>query len=182
MATVLLIRHAEKPTPDDAVKGVDEAGSPDPHELSVLGWQRAGALAALLGNKAAVQRLGLEPPRHLFAPRPTEDKPSERSMHTLQPLADALGLSIHLDFAVGQEDALAQRVAGLNDCVLIAWQHEGLVKIALELAGKKQAVPDSWPTDRYDLIWLFKGDPANGMIFRQLPQRLLAGDQFDPID
>ncbi|MFC5608352.1 hypothetical protein [Variovorax soli] len=179
MASIIVIRHAEKPTPDDAVQGVDEAGCPDRHELSVLGWQRAGALAALLGDRTALRQHGLEPPRHLFAPRPTSDKPSERSLHTLQPLADTLGLPIRLDFAVGDERALARAAAQLDDWVLIAWQHEGIVKIARELAAKSQPVPDSWPTDRFDLIWLFSGDPARGMRFRQLPQRLLAGDRAD---
>lgn len=182
MAVVLLIRHAEKPTPDDAVQGVDEAGRPDPHELSVLGWQRAGALAALLADKGALRRTGLEPPRHLFAPCPTSDKPSARSMRTLQPLADALELPIRLDFAVGQEEALARTVATLPGTVLVAWQHEGLVKIARTLADASQELPESWPTDRYDLIWEFSGDAVGAMRLRQMPQLLLAGDQTAAID
>mgnify|MGYP003584056171 CR=1 FL=1 len=181
MACILVIRHAEKPTPDDAVQGVDEAGRPDPNELSVIGWQRAGALAALLGDQATLHKLGLGLPRHLFAPCPTADKPSARSMRTLQPLADALGLPIRLDFAVGDERALAQAAAGLDDWVLIAWPHEGIVKIAKELAAKEQPLPDGWPSDRYDLMWLFSGGPLGGMRFRQVPQQLLAGDRADPI-
>lgn len=177
MPTILVIRHAEEPTPDNAVLGVDETGRPDPNELSVLGWQRAGALAALLGDETAARRFGVEQPHYLFAPCPTQGKPSTRGMRTLQPLADALNLPIRLDFAVGQEDALARAAAGLDNCVLIAWQHKGIARIAQTLAGRAQAVPDSWPSDRYDLIWLFSEDPRRGMSFRQLPQRLLAGDQ-----
>lgn len=41
---VRAIRHAEKPTPDGAVQGVSASGLPNPDELSVRGWQRAGAL------------------------------------------------------------------------------------------------------------------------------------------
>jgi len=180
MPQVLLIRHAEKPTPDDAVQGVDESGRPDANELSVLGWQRAGALAALLSADEPLQRLGLKRPRHLFAPCPTSEAPSARSVRTLQPLADVLQLPVTLDFTLGDEAALARAAAALEDGVLIAWQHERLPRIAAALAGAMDGLPDAWPADRYDLIWAFDGT-RDRWRFRQIPQLLLAGDQATPI-
>lgn len=38
MPSIFVLRHAEKPTPDDVVRGVDDFGRPNPQELSVLGW------------------------------------------------------------------------------------------------------------------------------------------------
>lgn len=181
MTRLLIIRHAEKPTPDDAVRGVDEAGRMDSNELSVIGWQRAGALAALFGKEPLLASLGLERPRYLFAPSPTAAEPSARSMRTLQPLADALGLPISLEFAVGQESGLVRAVSALEGCVLISWQHEGIASIAALLAGDStKSVPTAWPTDRFDIIWEFSGSPS-GWAFRQLPQMLLAGDRASAI-
>lgn len=90
MKSILVIRHAEKATPDDVVRAVDEFGHPNPHELSVLGWRRAGAIAALLGNPSRMEGSGLQQPRHLFAPMPTTEAPNIRAIRTLQPLADDL--------------------------------------------------------------------------------------------
>lgn len=181
MPQVLLIRHAEKPTPDDAVQGVDEAGRPDANELSVLGWQRAGALAALLSSQQQLQELGLERPRHLFAPCPTSDAPSARSVRTLQPVADVLQLPISLDFTLDDEPALARAAAALDGCVLIAWQHERLPRLAAALAGAADGLPAEWPTDRYDLIWAFDRT-GGGWRFWQVPQMLLAGDKASLIE
>lgn len=180
MGPFMLMRHGEKPTPDDVVRGVDESGRPDPNGLSVLGWQRAGALAALFGHPDALRQRGLKTPRHLFAPRPTASRPSARSVRTLQPLADVLGLPISLRFAVGGEHALLAELGRLDGCVLVAWQHRGIAKIAAGLAAAGQAVPGRWPEDRYDLVWLFTGRPGHCR-FEQVPLRLLAGDQPAPI-
>ena len=182
MTQILLIRHAEKPTPDAVVNGVDETGKTDRDELSVLGWQRAGALAALLCEEGAKRRMDLQQPRHLFAARPTSDKPSARSVRTLQPLADVLGLPISLEFAAGQESEVAKALRALDGCALVAWQHQGLVKIAAALCPSgDRGPPDHWPADRYDLIWALEGEPDTWR-FRQVPQLLLAGDCDSPIE
>jgi len=176
MARILLIRHAEKPTPDRVVRGVDEFGQLDPNDLSVLGWQRAGALAVLLGDERSSRLLGFARPMHLFAAAPTDAAPSARSVSTLKPLADVLNVPIRLDFSVGEERQLAEHAAALNGSILIAWQHEGIVKIAAELAASNQALPAQWPADRYDLIWALTGSLGRCR-FEQIPQELLAGDR-----
>ena len=43
-------------------------------------------------------------------------------------------------------------------------------------------VPQVWPDDRYDLVWIIEPGPAGGGLrLRQVPQSLLAGDRPDPI-
>jgi hypothetical protein len=180
MPSILVMRHAEKPTPDDVVRGVDDFGRPNPQELSVLGWQRAGALAAVLGNANRMRDSGLRQPGHLFAARPTADKPSVRSLRTLQPLADVLGLAVSLEFAVGEEAPLIHRLRALDACVLVAWEHKAITAIATLLLGSNAGVPACWPDDRYDLVWAFEPE-GGGWRMTQIPQLLLAGDRADPI-
>lgn len=183
MTSILVIRHAEKPTPDNVVRAVDDFGRPNPHELSVLGWQRAGALAALLGNANRRTQSGLKQPRHLFTARPTAEKPSARSLRTLQPLADVLGLAVSLEFAVGEEVALTRRLRALalDGCVLVAWEHETIMTIATLLLGSNESLPECWPDDRNDLVWAFHPE-GEGWRMTQVPQLLLAGDRADPIE
>ncbi|MGO4396348.1 hypothetical protein AB4Z46_33880 [Variovorax sp. M-6] len=181
MTYLFVIRHAEKPTPDNVVQAVDDFGRPNPHELSVLGWQRAGALAALFGSPSRLTASGLEQPRHLFAARPTAEKPSARSLRTLQPLADVLGLAGSLEFAVGEEAALVHRLRSLEGCVLVAWEHKAIVAIATLLLGSNASLPACWPEDRFDLVWAFHRR-GEGWRVSQIPQLLLAGDRADPIE
>ena len=44
---LIIIRHAEKPDPQANIGGVSEAGGADRNDLTVRGWQRAGALVRL---------------------------------------------------------------------------------------------------------------------------------------
>ena len=41
---IMIIRHAERPPDDGLIHGVNMSGTKDPEELTVRGWQRAGAL------------------------------------------------------------------------------------------------------------------------------------------
>ena len=70
--TILIIRHAEKPTLGGD-SGVDLSGAESSHSLTPRGWQRAGAWAQLfvppLGQKPA-----LPTPTALFASAPRESR------------------------------------------------------------------------------------------------------------
>jgi hypothetical protein len=61
---IMRMRHAAKPSEDGSVVRVDEFGHPSKDELSVRGWQRAGALV------------------RLFAPAIQSAVHSKRSKHT----------------------------------------------------------------------------------------------------
>lgn len=178
---VLVIRHGEKPTPDGVVRAVDEFGRSNEHELSVLGWQRAGALAALLGKANRLHESGLQQPRYLFAARPTPEAPSARAVRTLQPLADVLGLPISLEFSVGAEGDLVHRLQSLDGCSLVAWEHTAIIAIATILLGTNADLPICWPDDRFDLVWAFT---RSGDVWQltQIPQLLLVGDRSHPIE
>src|SRR4051794_11953826 len=88
---IMIIRHAEKPSGDGRVQGVDFTGRTNPEELSVRGWQRAGGLVGFFAGRDPAP---VEMPQFLFAPRPTEQEPSVRALHTLVPLADWLGRTV----------------------------------------------------------------------------------------
>lgn len=165
---IILLRHAEKPSDDAVINGVDAQGRPDANELSVRGWQRAGAL---LGLFAPGGSLGV--PGSLFAERPTDAHPSRRCVSTLQPLADRLGLSLDVRFKRGEEAELAEALMQCQGTVLAAWDHRHLVEIARALPGAPGV--EDWPEQCFDRLWIFSRDGA-GWRFEDRPQDLLAGD------
>ena len=72
-AHVMIIRHGEKPSADGTIAGVTTDGDADPNELSVRGWQRAGALVRFFAPIAgAPLRPGIATPAHVFAQRPVD--------------------------------------------------------------------------------------------------------------
>lgn len=166
--TIILLRHAEKP---GAEGGVDIHGRPDDDELSVRGWQRAGALARLFAPGGG--ELGV--PGALFAERPCSAHPSRRCVSTLQPLAERLGLSLDLNFQRGEETDLAHALTRTEGLVLAAWDHRHLGKIADALLGSAGIAPTDWPEQSFDRFWIFSREDL-GWKFEDRPQRLLAGD------
>jgi hypothetical protein len=158
--TVLVIRHAEKPGQGGSI-GVSESGTADPNQLSVRGWQRAGALTQLFSGESA-RHPGDTNPDWLIAAAPSDDYPSLRSASTLTPLSRLLDLPISLHFTPGDEAALAHHLDGLDGTILVAWEHERIPELARHLMSGDDTVSNSWPDDRFDLIWLFvqRGHPA----------------------
>ena len=54
--------------------------------------------------------------------------------------------------------------------------------IANALLGNTTTVPQIWPGDRFDLVWVFTLTTATGTYaFAQVPQLLLSGDQVTQI-
>src|SRR5437667_3230237 len=104
---ILLIRHAEKP--DEKNAGVSPDGTQNEKDLTVRGWQRAGALACFFASPSA-----------LFASHSSSNRPRQ----TLLPLAEKLGIAINMDYGKGDEDRLAARAKTCDGVVLICWQHE----------------------------------------------------------
>lgn len=182
-ALVMIVRHAEKPTADGRLGGVTADGRADPHSLSVRGWQRAGALVPFFTATAPSRRSGIDVPAVLCAPRPTDAAPSRRAGQTLEPLADALGLSIDLRFAKGDEAELAHALRGAQGPVLIAWEHRRIPALVDGLCDAALQRPSTWPDDRFDLVWcLRRGPGAAPFALSQVPQLLLHGDSARPIE
>ncbi len=183
-AAILLVRHAEKPIGDGPPHGVTIDGDLDPESLIPLGWQRAGALVALFAPRPdPVGRPPVVPtPTHLFASRIGADSSSRRPRETLEPLAARLGLTIDTSYLKEQAVELIDAVRAIDGVVLVSWEHRLIPLMAERIVSGSAGVPTVWPSDRFDLVWVFEPDgTGSGYGFRQVPQMLLAGDRPDPI-
>jgi hypothetical protein len=180
---IMIIRHGEKPDDGGEVKGVSANGDPDPEELAVRGWQRAGALVRLFtppGGNPVDQRLAA--PGDIFASAVGKHSKSLRPQHTVLELATVLNLTLALGHAKGDEAALAADAIAADGPVLIAWEHEAIPDIANRILGNTTVCPQKWPDARFDLVWVLDRQPASGgWSFAQVPQLLLAGDTAQPI-
>lgn len=93
-AQIILIRHAEKP----------ETGN----ELNERGWQRANALPYFFENNPEILRFGW--PVALYAMSPKDETGSVRAIQTVTPLANYLGLGIHVSFKKNDVDPLMNEI------------------------------------------------------------------------
>lgn len=173
----MLIRHAEKPTAIET--GVSPTGLPGPKELTVKGWQRAGALVSYFApSSGAFQDARIATPQLLFASHSSSSRPRE----TLLPLSEKLGIGINLNYGKGDEELLVAAAKQGTAVALISWQHDFMVAIANAILGDNRTAPQQWPRERFDVAWVFDLDPVTGKYgFAQVPQLLLAGDSSDPI-
>jgi hypothetical protein len=180
--TIFIIRHGEKPgTPPPY--GVDAGGNQDHHSLIPVGWQRAGGLAALFAPPGGPTRAGILTPGQLISPDyPHSTKiHHERTYETISALAGLLGLTIENPYPEGSEAELATTLAAVSTGVtLVCWEHHAIPTIAnaiIPLAAGT-TIPQTWPGDRFDVVWSFAWDDDAGCyVFSQIPELLLAGDQ-----
>src|ERR1700759_2156317 len=132
---IYIIRHAEKPL-KPPLSGVDYQGGPNEHSLLPRGWQRSGALAALLPPDFGPERSGWRTRPVLVSPswgHPGKTA-AHRAYQTIQGLSDHLGLPITSEFAQGQEQQLADKLVGsASGVVLICWEHKHIPVIAASL-------------------------------------------------
>jgi len=180
--TIQIIRHAEKPTDDPQTLGVDSSGNENPECLIPLGWQRAGALATLFDPSRGTLAPDLSAPQTIFAAGVGKHSNSHRPRETVKPLADKLGLKTNDSFLKGDETAMVDAVLAQTGVVLITWQHEDIPGIANQILGNDTTVPQSWPGDRFDIVWVFTPDDSGAYAFTQVPQLLLAGDSAEVIE
>jgi len=192
---IYIIRHGEKPadppvvapgqTPPAPVPpfGVDFQGNQNPSSLLPMGWQRAGALAVLFDPATGPLQAGLQTPATLLSPSyGRADKTADHRTHqTIQALSDRLGLAIVSAYAEGDEPALASAVVTqYSGVVLICWEHDHIPSLASSLpAVAGTVIPQAWPGDRFDVIWVFTLAPGTAPLqytFTQIPQQLISGD------
>ncbi|MEC3917596.1 hypothetical protein [Nocardia sp. CDC160] len=182
--TIMIIRHAEKPTGSGKPYGITADGEQDEESLTVRGWTRAGALVELFdpwnsdGSPASL-RPGLLRPAAIYASDPGSHG-SKRPEQTVTPLAAALNVKIDARFPKGQEAQLVAALSGVAGPVLISWQHENIGAILAQLSGIAPAPPKSWPDDRFDIVYVLTRN-GTGWTFTQVPQMLIAGDSPAPI-
>jgi len=182
-SVVMLLRHAEKPLGEGPPHGVTIDGAPDPESLTPRGWQRAGALVGLFVPDPSDGRgPRLPTPTHLFASQVGPRSSSQRPRETLVPLSERLGLAVDSRFRKEELEELVRAVRLIDGVVLIAWEHHLLPSLANMLMGDASSVPQIWPDDRYDVVWVVEDTGlGNGRGFRDVPEMLLAGDQPGPI-
>jgi hypothetical protein len=173
---IMIVRHAEKPVAAE-VRGVRPNGDHDRHSLSVRGWTRAGALVGLFAPQHGEPKAGLRRPDAIYACGHADDG-SRRPVQTVTPLAERLGQHIRRRRGLGEEAALAAKLAVHNGAALVAWHHEAIPAIARSLGAVD--FPEHWPDDRFDVVWTFTPD-GTGWRFAQVAQLLLAGDRPEPI-
>ena len=182
LATLLMIRHGEKPHADGM--GVDERGNANPDGLTPQGWARAGALVTLFAPNSTMVSSALPSPGALVTPR--YHKPVHRAYLTLLPLSQRLGVATLAEHPVDAHPAkiVKSLVAMATGVVLLCWEHDHLVKIADVVAhtlpvANPGDVPASWPDDRFDMIWRFDRDEqTQTWAFGSHDQQLLAGDSY----
>jgi len=173
---IMIVRHAEKPVAAEG-RGVRPNGDHDRHSLSVRGWTRAGALVGLFAPQHGEPKAGLRRPDAIYACGHADDG-SRRPVQTVTPLAERLGQHIRRRRGLGEEAALAAKLAVHNGAALVAWHHEAIPAIARSLGAVD--FPEHWPDDRFDVVWTFTPD-GTGWRFAQVAQLLLAGDRPEPI-
>ena len=165
---IIVIRHAQKPTHKPKHIGIREDGTADPESLTVRGWQHAGALAAVFaGPGSGAADALVARPDVIFAAGAGKKKAriggkevevgshSRRPLQTVTPLAEALKLAPVTTHTKGEEQALVADALGRPGTVLICWQHQNIAAIGNLIVGNNTTVPQSWPEDRYDLIYVF---------------------------
>ena len=143
--TIVLIRHGEKPP-----GGLGQ--------LDCQGLNRALALPAILAQDFAR-------PTAIYAPNPAMPKRDGlksynyiRPLATIEPTAIALGMPVDVSFGLDDTAALARHLLAPSQppgVVLVAWEHEALVKLARAIAaasgGDAGAIPD-WNRQDFDGI------------------------------
>ena len=122
-ATLVIVRHGERPALVNA------------SSLSGVGQSRAEYLARCMSDrKVSSHALPLGPPTVLVAARNVNT--SRRSVETLEPLAQRLGLKI--EAGIAKDDALGfvKRVLELDcgDTMVAAWAHEDIAALVTALA------------------------------------------------
>jgi hypothetical protein len=172
---IMLIRHAEKPDETGAVLGIDENGRANPNQLSVRGWQRAGALVRFFAPSGQSCSSGIETPSAIFACKPLNGSSSVRPFSTVLPLAALLRIPVHYETGKSDEAALLDAVRSASGAVLICWPHEPIPSLVRVLAGELPGVPVKWPAKRFDLVWILDRT-GTGWRFYQTGQLLLPGD------
>ena len=184
--TVLIIRHGEKPEGSGSGPGLTEAGEVEERSLTIRGWQRAGAWAALFGS--GPEGGSYPVPTALFAADPDRSSfgaPSRRQLQTVRPLAARLGLVPVTRHAKGEEGRLARELDGMTGVILVCWEHKLIAETLLPaLLGPAPppGTPRRWDPARFDVVLrLDRIAPGGPWTLRQLFPRLVAGDTDEPL-
>ena len=165
-ATVLIIRHAEKP----------KTGK----HLTPAGVRRAQAYPGFFKSLT----IDSHPVKidHLFAAQ--KSKNSDRSRETLLPLSNALHLKIHLTFDLSESQELADKVrrSYSGETVLICWHHGAIPDLLKAFgANPKALLPGGeWPDDVFGWLIVLRYDQNGKASANVSNERLTPDDAKHP--
>src|SRR6476619_916507 len=162
---IMIIRHAEKPTTTSIGQlfGVTFTGEQAADSLIVQGWQRAGGLVNLFAPAGGqFQHSDLATPQFLFATANSAEG-GNRPEETITPLATQLNLTPTL-FADSDSGPVATAAMDCDGVALICWPHGQIPKvtatIALNMNPNPFAPKWSWPSNRFDMVFVFDLDES----------------------
>ncbi|WP_273825857.1 flagellar basal body-associated protein FliL [Pseudomonas asplenii] len=168
-ATVLIVRHAEKPNQGRG--------------LSPRGEQRAQAYAHYFAP-LQLEGQGLVPQRLIAT---SDSKQSDRPRLTLTPLSQRLQLPIEQPYADKDVDKLVKSLGKTNRAavLLIAWHHGQIDNLigAFGADVKKIIGQKHWPEDVYDWLLVLRFDDHGQLIqsrSEKIQEHLLPGDGGTP--
>lgn len=163
--TVLIVRHAEKPTQGSG--------------LSPRGEQRAQAYASYF-DPLQLEGASLVPQRLIAT---SDSNASVRPRLTLTPLATKLGLPIEQTWKDDQVDKLVKSLGKKNQApvVLIAWHHGHIDKLIDAFRGDSAALQGQkkWPADVYNWLVVLHFDDRGRLdsnASQLIHEHLLPGD------
>jgi hypothetical protein len=180
---IFIIRHGEKPEQGSSAPGFDEMGTLNAKGLTIRGWQRAGAWAALFGLNLNDYPV----PKSIYAANPERRAdgtiPSRRSYLTALPLSARLTQAVETKWAEGEEAGLVAEVMETSGVTLIAWEHkritDGLLSNFFSHAGQSRLLT-KWDAARYDVM-LRLDFSDHGLTMRQVFPCLLSRDSDQPM-
>ena len=132
---IVIMRHAEKP---------DDPSDPN---LSPAGQDRAKALVVWYPET-------FDTPDFIFAA--AISKHSERPVQTVQPLAEALGLELHVPYAdenfTGLAEALLIKPKFDGKTILVCWHHGHIPGLMQALGAPEGSYPNAWVPTVFNLV------------------------------
>lgn len=164
-ATILIIRHAEKPA----------SGS----GLSVEGAARARAYVRYFQNF----RLDSQPLRLDYLVAADDSEHSQRSRLTLEPLAEAISLKPDLRFQARQPRVLARELQSRahGKTILVCWHHKEIPELLEALgANPERLLPHGeWPGEQFGWLLQLQFDHSGHVMrgkCKRIKEHLMPGD------
>lgn len=135
-----------------------------------MGWRRAECIRDLFMKNDTLK------PNTIYAQKASKKDEtipdSRRQIETVAPLARALDLTINNSFTSFQLDELSTDIAGLNEKdfpVLVSWNHDEIKNFLINFGMNYQVAP-TYPSKRYDLVWIIERDIENNVVFNYFSQ------------
>ena len=167
-ATILIIRHAEKPSSG--------------HKLSPLGQERAEKYVEFFkAYSVGTHTAHLDA---LFAAKDSDS--SSRPRLTLEPLAKSLSVPLNADYKSKGFEHLILKLKGsefMGKTVLICWRHGEIPEMLKEFAADPAALlPDGkWPDDVFGwLVELHLDKTGSLKSIKVIDEKLMPGDTIKP--